>query len=286
MISIIMIFYNDAQFIGKAINSILNQSYKNFELIIINDYSTDSAPEIVKSYKDKRIRLFHNTTNLGIAKSRNIGIQKAKGKYIFFTDSDCVADKDWLKRGIETFRKNNCLGVEGKIYYFKRGYEKTVSDKLPGSINENNQFMGCNIAYTSQIMRELNGFDSKYKYHDDKEFAIRALERGKICKNNDMIITHQKKFWTPKSFIQSAKRVHDRILLFKYHNTKQFILWRILFPKNLIKMLFPPLIIITLIKNKPKTWLDMKLIFASYIFCVYQRYCIWKGAIKEKVFII
>ena len=94
MISVIVLVYNDQEYVKTAVLSILNQTYKDFELIIINDHSTDKSLEIVKEFKDKRIKVYSNTKNLGISESRNRGIKMSNGEHIFFTDSDCIADKN------------------------------------------------------------------------------------------------------------------------------------------------------------------------------------------------
>lgn len=98
--------WNTAKFILESIQSIINQTYDNWELIIVDDCSTDDTCEIVKRIKDDRIRLFVNASNKGAALSRNFGLKKAKGKWIAFLDSD---DK-WLPNKLEeqlNFMKTN-----------------------------------------------------------------------------------------------------------------------------------------------------------------------------------
>jgi glycosyltransferase involved in cell wall biosynthesis len=141
-----MPIFNDEKFIKDALDSIMAQSYKNFELIIIDDHSIDNSPEIISLFKDERIKVYRNETNLGIAKSRNKALKVAKGKYIFFTDSDCIADKDWLKEGIKTFKKYKCPSVEGLTYYVKKGYKASSSDKLPGTAETPGVYLGCESA--------------------------------------------------------------------------------------------------------------------------------------------
>ncbi len=94
MVSIITPMYNSSKFIHWTVQSVLSQVYKNWEMIIIDDCSTDSSVDIIKSYisVDNRIKLILNETNLGAAPSRNLGIKKANGRYIAFLDSDDV----WL----------------------------------------------------------------------------------------------------------------------------------------------------------------------------------------------
>ena len=98
--------YNTGQFMSDSINSVLSQTYQNWELIIIDDCSTDNSIEIIKSYKDPRIKLLRNEKNSGAAISRNYGLREAKGRYIAFLDSDDI----WLPNKLDeqiTFMKNN-----------------------------------------------------------------------------------------------------------------------------------------------------------------------------------
>ena len=82
LVSVIMPAYNGEKYIGAAIESILNQTYGNWELIIIEDKSTDNTLDVIQKYKDSRISLYLNPCNKGIAYSTNLGITQSKGKYI------------------------------------------------------------------------------------------------------------------------------------------------------------------------------------------------------------
>lgn len=94
--SIITPLYNKEQYIADTIDSVLAQTYTDFELIVINDSSTDNSVEIVKSYKDKRIRLY-SKPNGGVSAARNFGIKKAKGEVVCFLDADDIWDVNYLK---------------------------------------------------------------------------------------------------------------------------------------------------------------------------------------------
>ena len=97
LISIVVPTYNNEKFLDKCVESILSQTYHEFELLIINDGSTDNTINVLQPYlkKDKRIKL-HNTKNKGVSSARNLGISKAKGEYICFIDSDDWVEKDYL----------------------------------------------------------------------------------------------------------------------------------------------------------------------------------------------
>ena len=105
-ISIIVPIYNAEKYLNKCIDSIINQSKKELEIILINDGSTDNSENIIKKYDDKRIKYFKNK-NQGIGKTRNFGIKKATGKYIMFLDSDDYLDKDACKYLFNKIEKEN-----------------------------------------------------------------------------------------------------------------------------------------------------------------------------------
>jgi glycosyltransferase involved in cell wall biosynthesis len=286
MISIILGTYNDGKYLGKAIQTILDQSYKNFELILIDDGSTDNTQEVIAGFKDKRIKLYHNPKSTSAAKFRNQGIKLSKGKYIFFADSDAYMNEDWLKEGLKTFTKEKCIGVEGLTYYVEKGFKQSISDKPPGTVETPGHYLGCNLAITREIWDKLGGFNEKFVYHSDREFIFKALKYGVIPFNPKMHVIHVRKLWSVKSLINSAKRASSRVYMFKEGLDKSFITFRIMFPKNLIKILIPPLVLLQLFKHKNNTWLDFKLACVSYIKFVYQRYYIWRTAWKEGVFLL
>ena len=99
MISIIIPVYNTAKYVGKCIESVINQSYKNLEIIIIDDASTDGSYDICKDYADtdRRIKIIHNENNIGLSGSRNVGIDISKGKYIAFVDSDDYITRKYVE---------------------------------------------------------------------------------------------------------------------------------------------------------------------------------------------
>ena len=131
-ISVLMPVYNCEKFLKKAIDSILNQTFDNFEYIIINDGSTDNSLNIIKSYEDKRIKIINNSKNLGISRSLNKGIRQAKGEYLARQDSDDISDEDRFKIQLEYIMNNDVDLVDTSIIYideddnFIRNYAKRV----------------------------------------------------------------------------------------------------------------------------------------------------------------
>lgn len=110
LVSIIMPSYNTGKFIGETINSVIDQTYINWELIIVDDCSSDNTDEIVKNIKDSRIVYLKNEKNMGAAVSRNRALREAKGKWIAFLDSDDLWKENKLEKQIKFMKDNN--------YYF------------------------------------------------------------------------------------------------------------------------------------------------------------------------
>lgn len=106
LVSIIMPSYNTASYIRETIQSVMHQTYQNWELIIVDDCSTDNTYEIVASVKDERIKYFYNEKNSGAAVSRNRALREAKGRWIAFLDSDDLWMPEKLEKQIHFMEKN------------------------------------------------------------------------------------------------------------------------------------------------------------------------------------
>lgn len=108
LVSIVVPVYNAEKFIKDTIKTVQDQTYKNWELILVNDCSTDNSIDIINDYikEDKRIKLINLENNSGAAIARNTGIENATGKYVAFLDSDDLWDKEKLEKQIEFMRKN------------------------------------------------------------------------------------------------------------------------------------------------------------------------------------
>lgn len=124
LVSIIVPVYNAEKFIDETINTVLNQSYQDFELILVNDCSKDDSIKLIKKYKDKRIKLLNNESNSGAATSRNNGIKEAKGKYICFLDADDLWDDKKLEKQVKFMQEKDCE-------FSFTGYEFADSNGIP-----------------------------------------------------------------------------------------------------------------------------------------------------------
>ena len=132
LVTIFMAVYNVENFIKDSLESILNQTYKNFEFLIVNDASTDHSSEILQLYekKDKRIRVIHNKHNMGIPYTRNIGLKEANGKYIAIMDADDIALPFRIEKQVLFMENNPEIDVLGTDYEVIGGkIKRTVRNK-------------------------------------------------------------------------------------------------------------------------------------------------------------
>lgn len=106
LVSVIMPSYNTVDYISDSIKSVLAQTYKNWELVIVDDCSTDNSVDVIKSFEDSRIKLLYNEKNSGAAISRNYALREAKGKWIAFLDSDDIWEPKKLEKQIEFMKEN------------------------------------------------------------------------------------------------------------------------------------------------------------------------------------
>jgi glycosyltransferase involved in cell wall biosynthesis len=285
IISVVMTVRNEEKFIASCVNSILDQTFSNFEIVIIDDMSSDNTIDIIEKFNDKRIKFFKNTKRLGIPKSRNKGLNHVTGKYIFFTDGDCIVSRNWIEEGLEYLKNPNCVGVEGKICYVSNNYEPSFSDHIVEN-RQGGNFMTGNIAYKKSVIERVGDFDERYSYLEDRDFALRAKKFGRIDFNPKMIVYHPKNTLKPRQFVQLGERIRNRVLLYKKFGEKASFLWRIVRPLNLMAILFPPLILTSFFRNRYRNKEDFALFPFVYLKLVYERLNLWDMCAKERVFLI
>lgn len=197
-VSVVMPVFNGEFYLKEAIDSILAQSFKNFELILINDGSTDDTGEIIKSYSDKRIVLVQNMNNLGITKSLNIGIKHVRGDYIARMDADEISHFDRFEKQVAFLEKNLDVCVCGTLTKtIGKPIETTWMYPLDHeSIKASLLFHCClvhsSVMFRSRILTENNIFYSEnYPYAEDYELWVRLSKITKIANLDEVLIRYR-----------------------------------------------------------------------------------------------
>ncbi len=281
-VSVIMIVFNEERYIKKCIDALLRQTFLDFEIIVINNGSTDGTGEIINFYNDARIKYFVENAKCGLSRLRNIGIEKSEGEYVFFTDGDCIPNKYWIEEGLKILHDGEYVGVEGKTYY--ESANTTISNAIVESYK--GYYMTCNIGYRREVLDKVNYFDPNFTCgHEDRDLAIRVLKHGKICFSEDMIVVHQLKKLSIKGLFTLAKRAGNKVYLLKINGKESGgeVRKNILYLDKLLVILFPPLLILG---KTFRSGDDFILAFFQYFAYIYERFVIWRAAIRYRIFIL
>lgn len=183
-ISIIVPVYNSEDSLNKCIDSLINQTKKELEIILVNDGSTDKSEDIIKSYKDKRIKYYKNK-NQGIGKTRNFGINKTTGKYIMFIDSDDYLREDACEMLYNYAENNSCDLV---VCDFYRVIDNKLIEEKINTISGNKLkddpsiLLKVNLSPWNKLYRRDLIIDNKIKFvedlkYEDAPFVVEALDK-------------------------------------------------------------------------------------------------------------
>jgi glycosyltransferase involved in cell wall biosynthesis len=210
-VSVLMAVHNGQEFIYKSIKSILNQKYKNFEIIIINDYSTDLTKEIIEKIKSKKIKIINLKKNLGPYKAIDIGLKKISGKYISILDSDDIIHPNKFKSQVEVLENDQKIGLVATWYKVIDKNNKIIKIfKINSSKNFFNfvfpcQNLICNssVMFRKNVLKKIKFYNKNFFYSNDYNFYLKIFVHYKI-----RII---EKFYTYYRF-HLNQRTHDKKL--------------------------------------------------------------------------
>lgn len=183
LVSIVCPMYNSEKFIAETIQSVLNQTYENFEMLIVDDLSTDKSVEIVQNFSDKRIVLLQNSKNSGAAESRNNALRNAKGKWIAFLDSDDLWTPTKLEEQIFFMVQNNYhFSFTNYVEVDQNGNELGKIVTGPKVITKHKMknfcYMGClTVMYDAEIMGVIQ-IDEKIKKRNDYAIWLKCSKKA------------------------------------------------------------------------------------------------------------
>lgn len=170
LISVIMSVFNNEKDVNDAVESILNQTYNNFEFLIMDDASEDDTLSILKNFKDKRIKLFHNEQNIGLTKSLNVLISKSKGHFIARQDADDLSLKTRFEDQINVLQNKSVKActTRAKIKNSKKIVPKW-SFYIPQNvaIKYKNPFIHGTLMIDKETLEKIGKYDERFKYAQD-----------------------------------------------------------------------------------------------------------------------
>lgn len=227
LVSVITPTYNRGDKISCAIESVLEQTYDDFEHLIVDDASTDNTKEVVEGFGDSRIRYIRHENNKRQAAARNTALGIAEGKYVAFLDSDDEWHPNKLEEQVKWFkgRGKNWVGVycDGRTNR-DSWLKEMVTSLFPYEIRKNGQqdlirdiltmqgniSAGSSLMVQTEIAREIGGFDESLPRHEDLDFTIRILKQGKLGYiDKELFIVHESGDPSSELMARSKQRYLD-----------------------------------------------------------------------------
>ncbi len=222
-VSVIVPVYNTEKYIGKCIRSIISQSCKDLQIIIVDDCSDDQTPDICEKFgkKDNRIELIRNEHRKGVSSARNTGIKNAEGAYICFVDADDTIETDYIEHMRECIEKENVpavfgkykYNIDGKIRARKSRIDRGIHtfDEVAGKIIDDGTLTGILLGnvwaaiYNTDFIRQNNvAFDENLRRNEDGVFNIELLQNTDkfyVTEYDGYIYRQWKDSMKPEAFI-------------------------------------------------------------------------------------
>jgi glycosyltransferase involved in cell wall biosynthesis len=222
-VTVLMPVYNAEEFLKETIDSILNQSYKDFEFLIINDGSKDKSVEIIEGYSDERIRLIHNEENMGLIKTLNRGIELAKGKYIARMDADDIAELNRLEIQVDYMEKNEdvaLVGSNGTMFLSKKPMVKKPSN-FPTKYEDirckllfESTFMHPAVMMRRSVLIENNyRYRLEYKATEDYGLWVEIAKEHKVINLPNKLLNYR--IVSSSITNQALKNMEERVKVMK-----------------------------------------------------------------------
>ncbi|OXG08765.1 glycosyltransferase involved in cell wall biosynthesis [Flavobacterium araucananum] len=214
LVSIITPMYNGERFVGDTINSVLNQTYSNWEIIVIDDGSKDNGPEKVKKFadQDNRISIF-SQANGGSAAARNNGIRRAKGQYIALLDADDTWNSDFLEKQIKLMNDKNALLVYSSHTRIDEHSKEILTPFIvPEKINYNDLLKSCYIScltglYDTSVYGKIYLREDMKSLRDDYVYWLEIMKKVKIAYGNKEVIANY------RILNSSASRKKNKVII-------------------------------------------------------------------------
>ena len=188
LITVIMGAFNAEKYLRESIDSVINQSYQNIELIIINDASNDKTASILTSYSDSRIKIINNKINIGLTKSLNIGLRNSLGEFIARQDADDISMPDRLEKQLNFLMDNQHCSIVGSQCILIDEASREIPFPTPlkplsmGGIKRyvaiDNPFLHSSVLFRKKVVTNLGGYNESFRTSQDFELWSRLLRKN------------------------------------------------------------------------------------------------------------
>ena len=238
--------------------------------------------------------MLHNAECVGPVRSSNLASQASAADVLFFLDGDCAPAADWIEQGMASLRRPGVVAVEGAVHYAHP--EPTFRHRVPinpfynlvqrGSLTvPGRDYANGNFVVRRDAFAAVGGFNAeRYPYgREDTDLGLRLRRLGEIAYNADMKVTHKEERWTFSDLLRNARRYAADVRILKDHRRFPFRRGRILHPRFLAELCFPPLI---LFRYPMRSLADVLFVPVFYTYLWALRIAIWRAAWREGILVV
>lgn len=192
LVTVIIPFFNEEAFIQRSVQCIIDQTYRQLDILLVNDCSTDDSLERLRRIKDRRIRIISNITTMGVSISRNIGIEQAKGDYVACMDADDECDSTRIEKQLGVLLRSTPNTVCGTWTKFIESGKHTIkrlptehADIIKGFRRRYNRvtFVSATLMCRKALLRQFK-YRERFKYFEDWDLLLRLYESGSVVFRN------------------------------------------------------------------------------------------------------
>lgn len=214
-VSVILPVYNRATTVRRAVDSVLTQTYGCFELIVVDDGSTDQTPQILSEITDPRLRRVRLTRNAGAAQARNAGIEAARGNLIAFIDSDDSWRPEKLQRQVAAMRCNPAMELSCTGFGLRRVASGMETERVPGKVGTwfDTLLDHCSVSPGTTLMtnravfQEVGLFEPRLRRFEDWDWLLRAVDKYELFIVPEVLADIHVSGYAPPSVVDEAARL-------------------------------------------------------------------------------
>jgi len=230
LVTVLMTVYNGAEYLKTSVNSIVTQTFEDFELLIVNDHSTDNSVEIIESFNDKRFVIHNNKRNLGQTKSLNIGLKHAKGKYVARMDADDMAFPLWLEKLVKFFEKHQeCAAIGSQAIVIDSTGRTKKTRMVPGSFHEiifriffDSPMNHVSVLLNRELILKNGGYNEEFKVTQDYELWSSLIRNNYSIINIPDVLVSYRVHSSSKGFLEASKRALEEMSETIFRNIHSF----------------------------------------------------------------
>src|SRR3990167_2853502 len=218
-VSIVLPVYNGARYLAQAIDSCLNQTHQNIELIIVDDCSTDETPEIIQSFNDPRVRYVRNKTNQRLPRSLNIGFALATGEYLTWTSDDNQFLPEAIAVMLGFLMENESIDfvyADNLSKFLDTGETKKRNISGPENIRERNCIGACYL-YTLRVYETTGNFNPNYELVEDYEYWVRVAKKFRMHYLPRVLYIYGEHSQSLTGTRMMSVLLFDKIMKYQYH---------------------------------------------------------------------